>query len=67
MEFRELVEHRPSIRNYSADPVDPRAIDRILHLVSRAPSAGNLQTYRIFVVRSVPNRRAPSAADDDQE
>ena len=67
MEFRELIEHRRSIRDYSADLVDPVALDRILHLVSRAPSAGNLQAYRIFVVRSALKRRALAVAAGGQE
>jgi nitroreductase len=67
MEFRELIEHRHSIRRYSADLVDPAALDRILHLVSRAPSAGNLQAYRIIVVRSASKRRTLAVAAGGQE
>lgn len=67
MEFQRLVELRHSVRKYSADPVDPAAIERILHAVSRAPSAGNLQAYRICVVRSVRKRRALAIAAGDQE
>jgi nitroreductase len=67
VEFRELIEHRRSIRSYSANLVDPVALDRILHAVSRAPSAGNLQAYRIFVVRSTPKRRALAVAAGGQE
>lgn len=67
MDFRELVERRRSIRSYSADSVDPAVLDRILHLVSRAPSAGNLQAYRIVVVRSASKRRALARAAEGQE
>lgn len=67
MEFQEVVEQRRSIRIYSDVPVDPVAVDRILHVISRAPSAGNLQAYRIFVVSSAPKRRALAVAAGDQE
>ncbi|HEY1197654.1 MAG TPA: nitroreductase family protein [Thermoplasmata archaeon] len=67
MEFPELIQRRRSTRSYSADPVDPVALDRILHTVSRAPSAGNLQAYRIFVVRSAQKRHALAVAAGGQE
>jgi nitroreductase len=67
VEFHEVVEHRRSIRSYSSHRVDPTALDRILRLVSRAPSAGNLQAYRIIVVRSAPKRQALAVAAGGQE
>lgn len=67
MDFRELVERRRSIRSYSADPIAPEVLDRILHMVSRAPSAGNLQAYRIVAVRSARSRRALARAAEGQE
>lgn len=67
MEFPKLVELRQSIRKYSNDPVDPAAVARILHLICRAPSAGNLQAYRIRIVRSARKRKALSVAAGGQE
>jgi len=67
MEFSHLVEKRRSIRHYSPEPVDPGALDRILKAVSRAPSAGNLQAYRMVVVRSAAKRRALATAAEGQE
>jgi nitroreductase len=67
MEFPQLIEARRSVRKYSADPVDPAALERILRMVSRAPSAGNLQAYRICVVRSARKRKALSDSAGGQE
>lgn len=67
MEFAEIVARRRSIRRYTSQPVDPRALDRILRAASRAPSAGNLQAYRVVVVRSVAKRRALARAAGEQD
>lgn len=67
MEFPELVQRRRSVRRYSAEPVDPNALERILRAATRAPSAGNLQAYRIVVVRSAEGRRALAEASGGQE
>lgn len=67
MEFREVIDSRRSIRVYSEGSVDPAALERILRAVSRAPSAGNLQAYRIFVVGSPSKRQVLAAAAGDQE
>jgi nitroreductase len=67
MEFHALVQRRRSIRKYTAERVDPPALDRILQAVARAPSAGNLQAYHIVVVRSEARRRALAAAAGAQE
>lgn len=67
MEFEKVLELRRSVRRYTAQPVDAEALRRILRLTSRAPSAGNLQAYRIVVVRSARKREALSAAAGGQE
>jgi nitroreductase len=67
VEYQELIERRRSVRSYSTRSVDPGALHRILRLVSRAPSAGNLQAYRIVVVRSGTKRRALAVAAGGQD
>ena len=67
MEFAEVVERRRSIRVYTAEPVDPKSLERILAAMARAPSAGNLQAYRVCVVRSALKRRALAVAAERQE
>ncbi|HWI64702.1 MAG TPA: nitroreductase family protein [Symbiobacteriaceae bacterium] len=48
----EAIESRRSIRKYSNEPVPPEDLDEILRLTSLAPSAWNLQPWRIHVVTS---------------
>ncbi len=66
MEFQEVIERRRSIRVYSEESVDSAALDRVLHAVSRAPSAGNLQAYHVFVVGSPRKRQLLAAAAGEQ-
>jgi len=66
VEFREVIGRRRSIRVYSEESVDPTALDRVLHAVLRAPSAGNLQAYCIFVIASPEKRQALAVAAGDQ-
>jgi nitroreductase len=48
------------VRNYTAEPIDSGALDRILDAARRAPSAGNSQGMSYVVVTS-PERRAAVA------
>ncbi len=52
MDFFELVEKRHSIRSFQQKQVEVEKLQRILHAASRSPSAGNMQAYKIVVVRS---------------
>ena len=63
MEFEELLRKRFSCRSYGGQAVLERDVMRILEAARSAPSAGNLQAYRIVVVRerSVRERLAAAA------
>lgn len=50
MEFSELVLKRRMVRHFSAEPVDPEAIKRVLDLARHAPSAGFTQGQSFVVV-----------------
>lgn len=52
MEFFETVGNRRSIRAFQPKEVDAKAIRKILDTVNLAPSAGDLQAYRISVVKN---------------
>lgn len=67
MEFREVIARRRSIRAYSDEGIEHGSLERILRTALRAPSAGNLQAWRVVVVRSVPQRQALAAAAGGQE
>ena len=58
-DFFTTVRHRHSIRKYQPDmPVDPTKLHAILEMACAAPSAGDLQSYRIIVVRDRAEREA---------
>lgn len=61
MEFVDVVGRRRMVRAYTADPVEPAALDRVLDAARRAPSAGFSQGQS-FVVVTDPGRRAAVAA-----
>lgn len=56
MQFGEVVRRRRIVRNYTDEPVDPAALERILDTARRAPSAGFSQG-QAFVVVTDPTRR----------
>ena len=56
MEFFDITKTRCSIRRYDARPIEQNILQTILEAVNRAPSAGNLQAYQVYVV-SVPRDR----------
>lgn len=53
MDIFQLIEERRSMRKFSDRPVEAEKLTRILETADRAPSAGNLQGYEIYVVRSL--------------
>lgn len=58
-DFFETVRHRHSIRKYQPDmPIEIEKLHAILEMACAAPSAGDLQSYRIVVVRDLAERRA---------
>lgn len=65
-EFFEVVEARTSIRQFQPQPVEPEQLERILKAANRAPSAGNLQAYRIIIVTDPQMRGRLEAASGNQ-
>jgi nitroreductase len=62
MEFLELLRARHSIRRFREEQVSAELVDRILEAVRTAPSAGNFQSYEIYVVRGKRHMQALAAA-----
>lgn len=58
MDFADLVRRRRMVRHFSPEPVDRAAIDRMLDLARRAPSAGYTQGQSFVVVTDAETRRA---------
>lgn len=66
-DFFQTVRHRHSVRKYQSDmPVEEDRLHAILETAVAAPSAGDLQAYRIVVVSNPETRRSLSEAAQGQ-
>ena len=66
-DFFETIRHRHSVRHYRSDqPVSRQQLHAILEMACAAPSAGDLQSYRIAVATTAEQRQALQAASGDQ-
>lgn len=52
MDFLAMTKQRYAVRKFSAEPVEPEKLDRILEAARNAPTAHNSQPQRIFVMQS---------------
>lgn len=67
MEFFDVLRERHSIRAYTAQGIDPAALQQVLEAINRAPSAGNLQAYEVYLVRDIERKAALVRSALDQE
>ena len=67
MEFMELLRARHSVRCYRGEAVTEEQIARILEAVRTAPTAGNFQSYEIYVVRGSSRMQALAQATFSHE
>ena len=67
MEFYDVINKRHSIRAFLEKEVEPEKLQRILHALNSAPSAGNIQAYRLYVVKSPEIKKEIQSAALDQE
>lgn len=51
MEFFEVLRKRQSIRKFSERNIEDEKIKKIIDVAHRAPSAGNLQSYEIVIIK----------------
>ncbi len=66
-DFFETVHHRHSVRSYQRDmPVEKEKLHAILETACSAPSAGDLQAYKIIVVTKTETRQSLAVAAYDQ-
>jgi nitroreductase len=52
MDFQGLVKKRYSVRAYKSDPVEEEKVARVLEAARLAPTACNLQPFRVIVIRT---------------
>ena len=50
MEVSQAVKQRKSIRGFLPNPVEDEVLSTLLEKSSRAPSGGNVQPWRIYVI-----------------
>ncbi len=51
MDFKEVIKRRHSVRAFKQKEIPEDILENILELVLLAPSAGNLQSYKIIIIR----------------
>ncbi len=66
MRFFDVVRRRRSVRQFTSQQVMKAQVRRILEAANRAPSAGNLQAYQVYVVRDPEVRRRLDVASGSQ-
>jgi len=57
VEFRDVIARRRMVRAFTAEPLDPAVVDRLLAAANRAPSAGFSQGYALLAL-SAPDQLA---------
>lgn len=56
-----VITSRKSIRAYKKDPIDPRLLEHILKVASRAPSGTNMQPWNVYVLTGDALKRVTDA------
>ena len=67
MEFYDAVRKRRMVRNYTDEPVDAAAVERIMAAGRRAPSAGFSQGQSFVVITDAATRSAVAATAGEAE
>jgi len=57
MDFFTVISERHSVRHYTSQPVEAEKLQKVLEAANRAPSAGNLQAFEIYIIRSEAQRQ----------
>lgn len=67
MDLIETIKKRQSVRAFQSRPVEADKLQTLLETVNLAPSAGNLQGYRIFIIHAAQLKKDLAAAALGQE
>jgi len=65
-DFLDLVKNRRSVRAYRDESLNEEMLQTILEVMMNAPSAGNLQAYKVVIVRDEARKKALVEAAHDQ-
>lgn len=65
MDLLELISTRRSIRRFKPDPVPSEMLEQILEAARWAPTAGNLQAWRLMVLTNEADRERVRRRDND--
>jgi nitroreductase len=67
MDFQDVIRKRRMVRNYTDEPVDAAAIERLIDATRRGPSAGFSQGQYLVVVTSAELRNAIAALSGEPD
>ena len=67
MEFFEVLKRRRSIRRFKGKKIEKDKIQKLLDAANSAPSAGNLQAYRIILVKDEALRQKLARVSCNQD
>ena len=67
MEFYDVIANRHSVRKFLEKEIEPEKLANIEKAAMKSPSAGNVQAYRIYVVRSQEAKQEMVTACSYQE
>lgn len=67
MDFFDVMKERHSIRAYQPQAVEPEKLQDLLQTINRAPSAGNLQAYEVYMVTDAERKSALCKSAYNQE
>lgn len=67
MEFNDVLKNRRSFRGYAEKAVEQGKVEAVLSAANSAPSAGNLQSFKIYIVGGRETKEALMRASHDQE
>jgi len=67
MDFNTVIDLRRSTRSFKNLSVEDEMIQQIVSAVNKAPSAGNLQAFELYLVRDLETRKELAKASYDQD
>lgn len=66
MDFFDVIKNRFSCRRFLPKAVEPEKLEKLYQAIRSAPTAGNLQAYKVYVVKDLEKKQALAAAASGQ-